>query len=48
VSGVVLAIAGARVSVYKVVESPGKYKDAERGPWTPEELAEHFDAISKI
>jgi NAD(P)-dependent dehydrogenase (short-subunit alcohol dehydrogenase family) len=48
VSGVVLAIAGARVSVYKVVESAGKYKDAERGPWTPVELAEHFDAISKL
>jgi NAD(P)-dependent dehydrogenase (short-subunit alcohol dehydrogenase family) len=48
ISGVVLAIAGARVSVYKVVESPGKYKEAERGPWTPAELAEHFDAIAKI
>ena len=48
VSGVVLAIAGARVSVYKVVESAGKYKDAELGPWTPAELAEHFDAISKL
>jgi NAD(P)-dependent dehydrogenase (short-subunit alcohol dehydrogenase family) len=48
VSGVVLAVAGARVSVYKVVESPGKYKDAEQGPWTAQELAEHFAAIAKI
>jgi len=48
VSGAVLAVAGARISVYKVVESPGKYKDAERGAWTPQEIAEHFEAISKI
>jgi NAD(P)-dependent dehydrogenase (short-subunit alcohol dehydrogenase family) len=48
VSGAVLAVAGARISVYRVVESAGKYKDAERGPWTPEEIAEHFEAISKI
>jgi NAD(P)-dependent dehydrogenase (short-subunit alcohol dehydrogenase family) len=48
VSGAVLAVAGARISVYKVVESAGKYKDSERGPWTPQEIAEHFEAISKI
>lgn len=48
VSGVVLAVAGARVSVYKMVESAGKYKDAEQGPWTAAELGEHFDAISKL
>jgi NAD(P)-dependent dehydrogenase (short-subunit alcohol dehydrogenase family) len=48
VSGSVLAVAGARISVYKVVESAGKYKDSERGPWTPQEIAEHFEAISKI
>ena len=47
-SGSVLAVAGARISVYKVVESAGKYKDSERGPWTPQEIAEHFEAISKI
>jgi NAD(P)-dependent dehydrogenase (short-subunit alcohol dehydrogenase family) len=48
VSGSVLAVAGARISVYKAVESAGKYKDSERGPWTPQEIAEHFEAISKI
>ncbi|MFZ5891134.1 MAG: SDR family NAD(P)-dependent oxidoreductase [Myxococcota bacterium] len=47
VSGVVLAVAGGRISVYKVVESPGKYKEADGGVWTPEEIAEHFDALSK-
>jgi NAD(P)-dependent dehydrogenase (short-subunit alcohol dehydrogenase family) len=48
VSGVVLAVAGARISVYKVVESPGKYKEADAGVWTAQEIAEHFDALSKI
>jgi NAD(P)-dependent dehydrogenase (short-subunit alcohol dehydrogenase family) len=47
VSGVVLAVAGARVSVYKVVESAGRYKEAAGGVWTAQEIAEHFDAISK-
>jgi len=48
VSGVVLAVAGARVSVYKVVESAGKYKEAEGGVWSAAEIAEHFDTIAKI
>jgi NAD(P)-dependent dehydrogenase (short-subunit alcohol dehydrogenase family) len=47
VSGVVLAVAGGRISVYKVVESPGKYKEADAGVWTPEEIADHFEALSK-
>jgi NAD(P)-dependent dehydrogenase (short-subunit alcohol dehydrogenase family) len=47
VSGQVLAVAGGRISVYKVVESPGKYKEADGGVWTPQEIAEHFDALSK-
>src|SRR5690606_10628830 len=34
VSGVVLAVAGQRMSVYKVVESAGKYKEKDLGPWT--------------
>jgi NAD(P)-dependent dehydrogenase (short-subunit alcohol dehydrogenase family) len=48
VTGVVLAVAGSRMSVYKVVESPGKYKEAEAGLWTAEEIAEHFASISKV
>lgn len=47
VSGVVLAVAGARMSVYKVVESAGKFKEADGGIWTASEIAEHFDAISR-
>jgi NAD(P)-dependent dehydrogenase (short-subunit alcohol dehydrogenase family) len=48
VSGVVLAVAGARISVYKVVESAGKYKEADGGVWSAPEIAEHFDALSKL
>jgi NAD(P)-dependent dehydrogenase (short-subunit alcohol dehydrogenase family) len=46
-TGVVLAVAGARMSVYKVVESAGQFKEAEGGVWTAAEIAEHFDAIAK-
>ncbi|HTA91517.1 MAG TPA: SDR family NAD(P)-dependent oxidoreductase [Polyangiaceae bacterium] len=48
VTGVVLAVAGARMSVYKVVESPGKYKESDAGVWTAGEIAEHFQSISKV
>lgn len=48
VTGVVLAVAGARMSVYKVVESPGKYKESDAGVWTAGEIAEHFESISKV
>jgi NAD(P)-dependent dehydrogenase (short-subunit alcohol dehydrogenase family) len=46
-TGIVLAVAGARMSVYKVVESAGQFKEADGGVWTAGEIAEHFDAIAK-
>jgi NAD(P)-dependent dehydrogenase (short-subunit alcohol dehydrogenase family) len=46
-TGLVLAVAGARMSVFKVVESAGKYKEADGGVWTASEIAEHFEAIAK-
>ncbi len=46
-SGYVLAVAGARMYVYKVVEGPGKFKD-EHAAWTAQEIAEHWDAIVKV
>jgi NAD(P)-dependent dehydrogenase (short-subunit alcohol dehydrogenase family) len=46
-TGIVLAVAGARMSVYKVVESAGQFKEADGGVWTAAEIAEHFDAIGK-
>jgi len=42
------AIAGARMSVFKVVESPGKYKESDAGVWNAQEIADHFDSISKV
>jgi NAD(P)-dependent dehydrogenase (short-subunit alcohol dehydrogenase family) len=46
-TGIVLAVAGARMSVYKVVESAGQFKEADGGVWTAAEIADHFDAIAK-
>jgi len=48
VTGAVLSVAGGKMSVYKVVESPGKFKDADGGVWTAQEIAEHWDTISKV
>jgi NAD(P)-dependent dehydrogenase (short-subunit alcohol dehydrogenase family) len=45
-TGVVLAVSGARMYLFKVVESAGKFKDAN-AVWTAEEIAEHWDAIAK-
>lgn len=47
ISGVVLAVAGARLSIYRVVETAGKFKEGNRGIWTAHEIAENFDAIEK-
>jgi NAD(P)-dependent dehydrogenase (short-subunit alcohol dehydrogenase family) len=47
-TGYVLAVAGARMSVFKIVESAGKYKEADGGIWTAAEIADHFEAIAKV
>ncbi|WP_437626322.1 SDR family NAD(P)-dependent oxidoreductase [Sorangium sp. So ce1151] len=46
-TGNVLAVAGAQMYIYKVVQSPGKFKD-EGGIWTAQEIADHWDAINKL
>jgi NAD(P)-dependent dehydrogenase (short-subunit alcohol dehydrogenase family) len=46
-TGYVLAVAGARMYAFKVVETAGKFKDVSAGVWTPEEIADHWDAIVK-
>ncbi|MFO0756150.1 MAG: SDR family NAD(P)-dependent oxidoreductase [Byssovorax sp.] len=46
-TGQVLAVAGAQMYIYKVVQSAGKFKD-ENGVWTAQEIAEHWDAIAKV
>lgn len=47
-TGHVLAVAGARMYAFKVVETAGKFKDADDGVWTANEIAEHWDAIVKV
>jgi NAD(P)-dependent dehydrogenase (short-subunit alcohol dehydrogenase family) len=46
-TGHVLAVAGSRMYVYKVVESAGKFKD-EHAAWTAAEIADNWDAIAKV
>jgi NAD(P)-dependent dehydrogenase (short-subunit alcohol dehydrogenase family) len=46
-TGHVLAVAGARLYAFKVIETPGKFKDEANGVWSPHEIAEHWDAIVK-
>jgi NAD(P)-dependent dehydrogenase (short-subunit alcohol dehydrogenase family) len=46
-TGHVLAIAGARVYAFKIVETVGKFKDTDNGVWTAQEIADHWDAIQK-
>ena len=47
-TGIVLAVAGARMSIYKVVESAGQFKESDGGIWTAAEIEQHFDAIAKL
>jgi NAD(P)-dependent dehydrogenase (short-subunit alcohol dehydrogenase family) len=47
-TGHVLAISGARMYIYRVVESPGKFKEAEGGVWTAQEIADNWAAIIKV
>jgi NAD(P)-dependent dehydrogenase (short-subunit alcohol dehydrogenase family) len=46
-TGHVLAVAGARVYAFKVVETPGRFKESDNGVWTAQEIADSWDAIVK-
>jgi NAD(P)-dependent dehydrogenase (short-subunit alcohol dehydrogenase family) len=46
-TGHVLAVAGARLYAFKVVETPGRFKDEDRGVWTAKEIADNWEAIVK-
>ncbi len=46
-TGHVVAIAGARLYAFKVVETAGKFKEADKGMWSPHEIADNWDAIMK-
>lgn len=45
VSGSVVSVAGGRISTFRLIESPGKFKESGDGIWTAQEIAEHFGAI---
>jgi NAD(P)-dependent dehydrogenase (short-subunit alcohol dehydrogenase family) len=47
-TGHVLAVAGARMYAFKVVESAGKFKDGPNTVWTPQEIADNWAAIMKV
>lgn len=46
-TGHVLAVAGARVYAFKVVETAGRFKETDSGVWTAREIADSWDAIVK-
>jgi NAD(P)-dependent dehydrogenase (short-subunit alcohol dehydrogenase family) len=46
-TGHVLAVAGARLYAFKVIETTGKFKDDANGVWTAQEIAENWDSIVK-
>lgn len=46
-TGYVLAVAGARMYAFKVIETAGKFKDADNGVWKPEEIRDNWDSIVK-
>jgi NAD(P)-dependent dehydrogenase (short-subunit alcohol dehydrogenase family) len=47
-TGVVIGVAGGRLSAYRVVESGGQFKELDEGVWSAQEIADHFVAIRKI
>jgi NAD(P)-dependent dehydrogenase (short-subunit alcohol dehydrogenase family) len=47
-TGEILSVAGAKMAIYKVVESAGKYKEADQGVLTAQEIAAHWSEISRL
>jgi NAD(P)-dependent dehydrogenase (short-subunit alcohol dehydrogenase family) len=47
-TGHVLAVAGARVYAFKVIETPGRFKETDNGVWTAQEIADSWDGIVKV
>ncbi len=46
-TGHVLAVMGARMYAFKVIETAGKFKDGDDTVWTAQEIADNWDAIAK-
>lgn len=47
VTGVIVAAAGGRLSVFRLTETLGALKEEGGGLWSAEEIAEHWSAIAK-
>lgn len=47
VSGQVVSVAGGKLSVYRLVESSGQFKDGDDGVWSAREIAESWSSISR-
>jgi NAD(P)-dependent dehydrogenase (short-subunit alcohol dehydrogenase family) len=47
-TGQVLSVAGGRVSVYRMTESHSRFKEADAGIWTAEEIAKEFSELPRI
>ena len=47
VTGSVLGIAGGRLSVFRITESGGRFKDADEGVWSAAEIADNWASIGK-
>jgi len=45
-TGHVLSVAGSRVSLYKMTETYGAFQENHGGVWTPEEIADRWDAVA--
>lgn len=46
-TGQVLAVAGGKLSLIRMQETPGRFKEQAAGAWTAAEIAEHWASIAK-
>lgn len=47
VTGVILSVAGGKLSVFRLVESLGNLKEEDEGVWSAEEIADHWSSLSR-
>jgi NAD(P)-dependent dehydrogenase (short-subunit alcohol dehydrogenase family) len=46
-TGNVMSVAGGRISMYKVVETGGRFKESASGIWTATEIRDQWSAVGK-
>lgn len=47
ITGQVIAVAGGRLSIYRMTESHSRYKDEQSGEWTAEEIADQLRDVPR-